>query len=384
MAHHRKSLLYITLRLPESSAATGDRYETEILRELSRDFEVHVASGRCDHPALYLNHAAGYFGYAQSVHVGNLADIISQLKKAGFTFDLIVFGKHDTHPFFETALRAFPTAITVVVTVDINYKRDYTVAAAARAYGISPRHLPLFPVNPDAGKRYELAFYQAVRYVIVISEEDRETLIRDGLPRDKVLLCRLTQPLLECGYNPDGRYLTFVGYAEHLPNYVSMKAFMDTVFPHLEGYLDAHGLRIAIIGRDYDYLYHCLKRRILVSVTGHLDLAEIRARYYPRTCLSLAPLIAGSGVKGKILEAFACGLPVVTTDIGLQGLSMFRDCTITIDMDDPGGAADLILHYLADRNARLTLSQKGFQRLVEYNRLGDGYEALRLRLRDAI
>ncbi|PAF33975.1 hypothetical protein CHH69_18350, partial [Terribacillus saccharophilus] len=36
----------------------------------------------------------------------------------------------------------------------------------------------------------------------------------------------------------------------------------------------------------------------------------------------LIPLLFGSGVKIKTIEAFAAGLPVITTDYGIEGISV--------------------------------------------------------------
>ena len=41
---------------------------------------------------------------------------------------------------------------------------------------------------------------------------------------------------------------------------------------------------------------------------------------YAEADISVCPLRYGAGVKGKVVEAMARGLPVVTTDIGAQGL----------------------------------------------------------------
>jgi glycosyltransferase involved in cell wall biosynthesis len=56
-----------------------------------------------------------------------------------------------------------------------------------------------------------------------------------------------------------------------------------------------------------------------VVVTGYVrDLAP----YLESTLVSLAPLRFGSGMKGKIGEAMAWGIPVVTTTIGAEGMGL--------------------------------------------------------------
>jgi len=49
-------------------------------------------------------------------------------------------------------------------------------------------------------------------------------------------------------------------------------------------------------------------------------LPEIKTAYYESDLL-LAPLFSGGGTRYKILEAMACGTPVITTPMGVQGLN---------------------------------------------------------------
>jgi glycosyltransferase involved in cell wall biosynthesis len=51
---------------------------------------------------------------------------------------------------------------------------------------------------------------------------------------------------------------------------------------------------------------------------GHVkDVREPLARYAVFVC----PILSGSGVRVKLLEAFAAGIPVVSTRIGAEGLA---------------------------------------------------------------
>jgi glycosyltransferase involved in cell wall biosynthesis len=55
-----------------------------------------------------------------------------------------------------------------------------------------------------------------------------------------------------------------------------------------------------------------------VQVTGFVeDLTE----YYASARVALAPLLSGAGVKFKVLDALAQGVPVVATTIGAEGIA---------------------------------------------------------------
>ncbi len=60
-----------------------------------------------------------------------------------------------------------------------------------------------------------------------------------------------------------------------------------------------------------------------IEVTGWISDADL-ARRYGKARVAVCPLRFGAGVKGKVVEAMAFGVPIVTTDVGLQGLDLAR------------------------------------------------------------
>ena len=56
-----------------------------------------------------------------------------------------------------------------------------------------------------------------------------------------------------------------------------------------------------------------------IEVTGYVPET---LPYLQKSWISIAPLRFGAGMKGKVGEAMAAGIPVVTTDFGAQGLDV--------------------------------------------------------------
>ena len=54
-------------------------------------------------------------------------------------------------------------------------------------------------------------------------------------------------------------------------------------------------------------------------MTGYVE--DLRD-YYHRCTVFIAPLVTGSGIKNKVLEAMAAGIPVVTSSIGIDGINV--------------------------------------------------------------
>src|SRR6516165_4130539 len=89
-----------------------------------------------------------------------------------------------------------------------------------------------------------------------------------------------------------------------------------------------------------------------VEVAGRVSEDELRARY-ARARIAMVPLRIGAGVKSKVVEALREGLPLVTTNVGAQGLPGLEQAVSIAD--DPrvlaDAAAKLILDDAAWREA---------------------------------
>jgi glycosyltransferase involved in cell wall biosynthesis len=59
-----------------------------------------------------------------------------------------------------------------------------------------------------------------------------------------------------------------------------------------------------------------------VTVLG--EVADLRT-VYDRVRLTVAPLRFGAGVKSKVLESFAAGLPCVMTPVAAEGIALWPD-----------------------------------------------------------
>jgi len=111
--------------------------------------------------------------------------------------------------------------------------------------------------------------------------------------------------------------------------------------------------------------------RIVGDVSGALDgdaagldrvtLAGRTADLLPllRRSISLVPLLSGSGLKIKLVEALAAGSPVVSTSVGLQGLP--EDLPGTSRADDGAAFAEEALRLLGNDAYRLEASRSAIE-----------------------
>ncbi|MBR2854541.1 MAG: glycosyltransferase, partial [Clostridia bacterium] len=95
-----------------------------------------------------------------------------------------------------------------------------------------------------------------------------------------------------------------------------------------------------------------------IIIHGFVPDEELEALY--RSCrIAVVPLRYGAGVKGKVLEACYYQIPLVTTPIGAEGLSMAENSMLV--EEDAGKMAEAILSLYRDQEALKRLSDNGEQ-----------------------
>jgi glycosyltransferase involved in cell wall biosynthesis len=80
----------------------------------------------------------------------------------------------------------------------------------------------------------------------------------------------------------------------------------------------------------------------------------------------VAPIRFGSGVNGKVGEALAYGLPVVTTTVGAEGWG-FNDGEQVLIADAPADFAEAVVRLYGDASLWQRLSDGGYRHIAENN-----------------
>ncbi len=95
-----------------------------------------------------------------------------------------------------------------------------------------------------------------------------------------------------------------------------------------------------------------------IKVTG--SLVDLRVALW-RASVSVAPLLYGAGIQNKVLEALACGVPVVASSRALAALPRVKLKSAALVADEPRSFADAILSVLNDEALRVHLRVAGRQ-----------------------
>ena len=113
-----------------------------------------------------------------------------------------------------------------------------------------------------------------------------------------------------------------------------------------------------------------------IDVTGRVD--DLSDYLYPIDAIFLVPLLAGGGVKRKVIEAMACGCPVITTTVGAEGLSLQDGETAVIRSVEE--FPESIAHLVENREMRIRLATDGQRYINTYFGYGIARESVRVSL----
>ena len=115
--------------------------------------------------------------------------------------------------------------------------------------------------------------------------------------------------------------ILFVAGFRHSPNVDAALWFVNDVLPLIMSWGDE--VRVNLVG-SYPTEDVLALESDIVHVTGYVSEERLRT-FYREARMAVVPLRFGAGTKGKVLEAMACGTPLVTTDIGIQGMPELKN-----------------------------------------------------------
>lgn len=147
-----------------------------------------------------------------------------------------------------------------------------------------------------------------------------------------------------------------IGTASWAPTAAAMQRLVRTVWPKVRKVCpDA---RLLVAGRGVNDLLRDV-REPGIEIVGEVASA---ADFLGGLSVLLYPLQRGSGMKVKVLEAIASGLPVVTTPPGSEGIQAGEGVVIQDDDDLLAEAAGRLLVDDEERRARGAAAREGFDR----------------------
>jgi GT2 family glycosyltransferase/glycosyltransferase involved in cell wall biosynthesis len=153
--------------------------------------------------------------------------------------------------------------------------------------------------------------------------------------------------------------MLFLGSFRHTPNQVALDWFARFVLPLIVAKIPQ--ARLLVAGSDPP------DRHLFSDPANAIDLlgfVEDIQPLFSSAALFVCPIRSGSGVRVKLLEAFASGIPVVSTTLGAEGLARV-DGEFWALADDAVGFAEKTIQLLEDSEMAAEMARRARAEVVE-------------------
>lgn len=257
-----------------------------------------------------------------------LINELKKMKKEGYEPDVIIMEWTQIVIQAKEIKSIFKSSKLVASEHDVTYLGIQRVAQEKKAFGKVYQNIRAKNI-----KRRELCALNLCDVIFTHNYKDDELLKKDGISaeRRRILVPFYHQSILN--RNKKNNDIIFYGNMKRKENYLAAFWFIDNVMPFIND-LD---VRFVIMGGGPSKEL-MNKECDRVHITGFVE--DIDPIFSEALCF-VAPLKLGAGIKVKVIEALYTGIPVLTNEIGIEGIPA-KNCVDYFQCETPQEYANAI------------------------------------------
>jgi glycosyltransferase involved in cell wall biosynthesis len=349
--HIRRRALVVDVYMLTPDKESGSLRMTNlfgILQELG--FKITFAAANLEAPEPYVSNLQKrgieclYRPYVKSLG--------KHLKQQGGIYDLVILSRADAAAKVMPAARRYCANAKIVFdTVDLHFLRERRLAELSGN--------PATRGVADRRKRQELALIAEADSTLVVSEVERRILEVEVPDADVHLVSNIHRVFGSATPFRARRDIMFIGAFAHPPNLDAVLWLAREILPLIQAELS--DLFCHIIGADPPPQIRALADERL-KIWGYVP--DVKP-FFDSCRLSVAPLRYGAGIKGKMNQSLAYGLPVVATSQAAEGMFLVDGESVLL-ADDPRTFADSVIRLYRDEQLWNQLSQKGTEVIARH------------------
>ncbi|AZA52311.1 glycosyltransferase [Chryseobacterium sp. G0201] len=265
--------------------------------------------------------------FVENTKYKDIFSFISSFK----TIDYVWFnGPLALNLFYKKMKSILPNTKFIYDMVDIHFLRY------KRAIEIEPTRISL-------KKKYKHFFHletviaPQLDYIIAISDKEKEVMSQYVDKNKIITISNIHYPKIDISERKsfnESKGIIFIG-SIHEPNIDAVRFLYEKIMPLV--WKTNPDLEVSVIGNVADKLD--IKQFPKFKFLGFVESIE---EHFMTSKIMVAPLRFGAGVKGKIGQAFEYFFPVVTTDIGAEGMQLMNEKNVLIANDEVSFAEAII------------------------------------------
>lgn len=280
----------------------------------------------------------------ETIHMPFYPDIATFLKARGAEFDLAYLTRYGVAgQVLEPIARFARQAKTIINVADLHFLRSIREALSERNDAKLQNALLLRDDELATLGRADLVLsYSSVEQVVITSHVPRGP--KTGIVPWVIDTIPVAVPFA------NRKDIAFIGGFRHAPNVAAVRFFADEVMPLLRKALP--GVRFLVYGSHMPPEIEALDSEDVVIKGYVADVAEV----FSSCRIFVAPLLSGAGMKGKVLDCMAAGIPSVLSSIATEGIGL-REGVDTIIANRPEEWVDGISRLYRDDKAWNAMSK---------------------------
>lgn len=349
--YRREQVLIVDHRMPMWDRDAGSLRMLEIMRSLLRlGYGVNLLP---DNFTPIEPYTAELQQLGVEVIYGQV-DIRAELADMGTLLTAVIMSRpHTASRWLDTVRELAPSALAIYDTVDLHWMRE-TRRVALDAAGRAEQNGAVSAQGAKAMalRELELAMVRASDVTVTVTEEERGHVLAE-VSDARVTLVPTIHEIAPDVPPCEGRSgVLFVGGFEHPPNVDAAIYLVREVMPLV--WAVRADVKVTIVGSH-------APREVEALATSRVDVRGWVAELEPllnTARLLVAPVRFGAGMKGKVTQGLAAGLPIVTTPVGAEGLDASDGEQMLIG-DTAEALAERILRVVEDDALWQSLSQQG-------------------------
>jgi GT2 family glycosyltransferase/glycosyltransferase involved in cell wall biosynthesis len=270
----------------------------------------------------------------------------SVLEKRGAEFDLIYITRYNVAEQCIDAVRKHaPLAKVVLNNADLHFLRELRAGLAAGSRELISRAVQT--------RDSELAVMRKVDLVLSYTDVEKAVILSHNLDSTQMARCPWVANVVPDVPEFAGRTdIAFLGGFNHHPNAEAVLWFVAEVLPRLRKVRPDIRFRVYGSNMPKSFLTLAEEEEGLV-IGGWVPTVDA---VYNACRLFVAPLRSGAGIKGKVVDALAHGVPCVLSPLAAEGIPL-RDGMDACIADEPGQWVEAIVKLYDDEAAWSDMSK---------------------------
>jgi glycosyltransferase involved in cell wall biosynthesis len=225
---------------------------------------------------------------------------------------------------------------------------------------MDPRRI-LFSREGRLLQEYEESAYKRSALVFAVSDVDARAIasLVPGVPVLPVPIAVDAAAMSPVESVTGAPEVAFIGAQDWPPNADAVNYFLSEIWPRVRA--EVPDARFTVVGRGEAGIKARWGACPAVQFTGWVQDVD---QWFRRSRVLIVPLRSGSGMRVKILDAFARGIPVVATPIGMEGIAAVDGQHASIAVT-PDAFAAATIRILKDRDLAERLASEARRLVLE-------------------